>query len=244
MFLNYEPSFDVKWLALERFAAPWVKGPLLEPILAQTVDFKRRTHAQVTMSRRPSPIEMIQLIKEGTAICENLKATATSVKSSANPDLPSHLQPTAFNNMFEVSTKTTEAIVRCLYQTVRYHVVEVVSSLVAFVEDGDGAYHKPDYEFDPSLRSMILEQVCGEICTVLELDSGRNMEQGEVGMAYRAYSIFWPLVVLLFSPLAGEKKRAWVQEKLRFIGEISGLGLATFAAGSLNTFHPAQLQAL
>ncbi|GFF79870.1 hypothetical protein IFM60648_06971 [Aspergillus lentulus] len=244
MFLNYESAFDSKWLALERFAAPWVKGPLLEPILAQTVNFKRRTHAQVTMSHPPSRIEVIQLIKDGTAICENLKATATSVKSSSNLDLPLHLQPTAFNNMFEVSTKTTEAIVRCLYQTVRYHVVEVVSSLVTFVEDGDGAYHKPEYQFDPSLSSMILEQVCGEICAVLGLDSGHNMEQGEIGMAYRAYSIFWPLVVLLFSPLVGEEKRAWVQEKLRFIGEISGLGLATYAAGSFSTSHPAQQQAL
>ncbi|KAF7158453.1 hypothetical protein CNMCM5623_003456 [Aspergillus felis] len=211
MFINYEPFFDAKWLALEKFAAPWVKGPLLEPILAQTVDFKRRVHSQVTISHRPSRIEVIQLIKDGTAICENLKATATSVKSSSNPDLPSHQQPTAFNNMFEVSTKTPEAIARCLY----------------------------DREFDPSLGSMILEQVCGEICTVLGLDGDHNMAEDEIGMAYRAYSIFWPLVVLLFSSLAGEKKRAWVQEKLRFIGETSGLGLATFAAGSLHTFRPA-----
>ncbi|GIK05390.1 hypothetical protein Aspvir_009499 [Aspergillus viridinutans] len=239
MFLNHEPSFGVKWLTLEKFAAPWAKGPLLEPILGQTVDFKRRVHAQVTMSHRPSRIEVIQLIKDGTAICENLNATATSVKSSSNPDLPSHLQPTAFNNMFEVSTKTTEAIARCLYQTVRYHVVEVVSSLVALLEDGDGTHHKPDYQFDPSLGFTILEQVCGEICAVLGLDSEHNMEEDQIGMPYRAYSIFWPLVVLLFSSLAGEKKRAWVQEKLRFIGEISGLGLATFAAGSLDTFRPA-----
>lgn len=239
MFLNHEPSFDMKWLALEKYVAPWAKGPLLEPTLGQTVDFKRRARAQVTMSHRPSRIGVIQLIKDGIAICENLEATAASVKSSSDPNLPSRLQPTDFSNMFEVSTKTTEAIARCLYQAVKYHVVEEVSRLVAFVEDSGGTHHKPDYQFDPSLRFMILGQVCGEICAVLGLDSEHNMEEDQIGMAYRAYSIFWPLVVLLFSSSAGEEKRAWVQEKLRFIGEISGLGLATFAAGSLDTFRPA-----
>ncbi|KAF5543945.1 C6 zinc finger domain-containing protein [Fusarium mexicanum] len=157
MFLNNEP-FDVKWLALERFAAPWIKGPLLEPILGRVVDFKRRARPQATIDHYPSRIEVIQLIKDGIAICEDLDATAASVKSSSNPDLPSHQQPMAFNNMFEVSTKTTEAIARSLYQTVRYHVVELVSSLVAFVEQGDGTRHELDYQFNPSMRYTVLEQ--------------------------------------------------------------------------------------
>ncbi|KAF5692857.1 C6 zinc finger domain-containing protein [Fusarium denticulatum] len=177
MFLNNEP-FDVKWLALERFAAPWIKGPLLEPILGRAVDFKRRTRAQATIDHHSSRTEVIQLIKDGIAISKDLDATATSVKSSSNPDLPSHQQPTAFNNMFEVSTKTTEAVARCLYQTVRYHVVEQVSGLVTFVEEGSGIRHELDYQFDPSMRYMILEQVCGEICAVLGLEL-RFLERSE-----------------------------------------------------------------
>ncbi|KAF5572858.1 C6 zinc finger domain-containing protein [Fusarium pseudocircinatum] len=156
MFLNNEP-FDVKWLALERFAASWIKGPLLEPILGRVVGFKRRARAQATIGHHSSRIEVIELIKDGIAICEDLDATATSVKSS-NTDLPSHQQPIAFNNMFEVSTKTTEAIARSLYQTVRYHVVELVSSLVASVEEGGRTPHELDYEFDLSMRYMIVEQ--------------------------------------------------------------------------------------
>ncbi|KAF5968003.1 C6 zinc finger domain-containing protein [Fusarium bulbicola] len=88
-----------------------------------------------------------------------------------NPYTTRDQQPTAFNNMFEVSTKTTEAIARSLYQTVRYHVAELVSSLVTFVEEGGGARHELDYQFNPSMRYMVLEQVSGEICAVLDLES-------------------------------------------------------------------------
>ncbi|KAF5239377.1 hypothetical protein FANTH_9969 [Fusarium anthophilum] len=116
-------------------------------------------------------LSLFELIKDGIAICEDLDATATSVKCSSNPDLPSHQQPTAFNNMFEVSTKMTEAIARSLYQTVRYHVVELVSSLVAVVEEGGGTRRELDYQFNPSMRYMVLEQVCEEICAVLDLES-------------------------------------------------------------------------
>ncbi|RYP77761.1 hypothetical protein DL769_003327 [Monosporascus sp. CRB-8-3] len=229
----------MKWLALEKFAATWKKGTLLEPILCRTVEFKRRACAQVKTGHCPSRIEVIQLIKDGIAISEDLEAMATCVKSSSNPDLPSHQQPTAFNNMFEVSTGTTEAIARCLYQTVRYHVIELLSSLVAFVEEGDGTRHKPDYQFDPSVRFIILEQVCGEVCAVLGFDSEHNMEEDQTGMGYRTYSMFWPLVVLLYSSSAGEEKRAWVREKLRFIGEVSGLGMAAWAAGNIDTLRAA-----
>jgi hypothetical protein len=233
MFLSNEP-FDVKWRALGKFAAPWRKGPLLEPILCEAVDFKRRASAQVKTGRYPRRTDVIQLIKDGISLSENLDATAASVESSSNPDLPAHQQPTAFNNMFKVSTKTTEAIARSLYQTVRYHIVELVSRLVVLVDQGDGTGRELDDQFIPSLRHMILEQACGEICAVLAPSSAYDTEQDQTGIAYRAYSIFWPLLVLLFSPFVGHEKRIWAQEKLHFLGKISGLGMATMAARSVN----------
>ncbi|KAH8803592.1 hypothetical protein F5884DRAFT_824417 [Xylogone sp. PMI_703] len=233
MFMNNEP-FDVKWLAFESFVAPWTKCPLLEPILDRVIGFMKRAYVQVILSHRPSRTEMIQLIKDGIAISEDLNTTTASLKSSSNPDLPSRQQPTAFNHMFEVSTKTTEAIARSLYQTVSYHVVELVSSLVAFVEEeeGDKSHSEPDYQFEPSMGSMILEQICSEICAVLECGNEHHMEEDQTGIAYRAYGLFWPLLVL-------RRKRAWAQEKLQFIGEISGLGIATWAARSINTIRSA-----
>jgi hypothetical protein len=121
---------------------------------------------------------------------------------------------------------------------VRYHVVEIISSFVSFVENGDGIRYEPQYQFGPSMRLAILEQVCEEIIAVLGLGSEHSVEQDETGFAYRAYSMFWPLVVLLFSSLVDEEKRSYVQEKLRFIGKMSGLGLATLAAGSIDTLRP------
>lgn len=233
MFLNNEPC-DVKWLAFERFAAPWRKPPLLEPILGRGADFKRRAHAQLTIGCHPSQIQVMQLIKDGVAISEDLDAMAASVESISNLDLPAHHRPTAFN-MFNVSTKTTEAIARSLYQIVRYNVVEFVSSLAAYVDQGDGTGHELEYQFDSSSRHVILEQVCGEICAVLAPSSGHDGEQDPTGIAYRAYSIFWPLLVLLCSFSVDREKRKWAQDKLNFLGEVSGLGMATMAARSIDT---------
>lgn len=90
--------------------------------LSRAVDFKRCVRAQVTkVGNRPATTEVMRLINVGISISEDLEAAATSIKSSSDPDLPSHQQRTAFNNMFEVSTETTEAIARSLYRTVRYN---------------------------------------------------------------------------------------------------------------------------
>lgn len=238
MFFNNEP-FDVKWLVLEKYVDPWIKGPLLEPILGRAIDFKRRALSQVSKGHHPSRIEVMRLIKDGILISEDLDATAINVKASLNPDLPSHQQLTAFNDMFELSTQTNEVIARSLYHTVRYHVFELVSRLVGLVEEGDGTHHAPGHQFDPSMRFIILEQVCEEICAILGPDSEHSMEEYETGMAYRAYSMFWPLIVLLSSSLVGEETITWAQEKLRFMGEKSELRLATFAASNVNMLRPA-----
>jgi hypothetical protein len=231
---------DVKWSTFERFATPWTKTPLLEPILDRVVDFRRRARAQVTLMDYHVPRrEVVQLIKDGISISEDLDAAASSVKSSLNPDLPSPQQPRAFNNMFDVSTKTTEAIARSLYQAVRYHVVELLLDLLVIIkEDGNGTSHEPNYWFDPSIRFTILEQICGDTTAVLRLDSKHDIEEDNTGIAYRAYGIFWPLVILLFSSLTGKETRVWIQEKLRLIGETAGLGLAIWAAGSIDTLRP------
>lgn len=228
MFLNNEP-FDVKWLALEKFAGSWMKSPLLEPILDRTVRFKRRVIAQVSMGRQPFQPEIIQLIKDGIAISEDLDVVASSIKASLNPDLPSHQQPKAFNGMFEVSTKATEAIARSLYQSVRYHVFELISSLIALFEQDDETHYASSYQFSILMRSMILEEICEEISAVVGV-SEHITGENQTGMAYRAYAMFWPLIVLLFSSHVGTEKMMWIQKKLRLLGERSGLGLAVLAA--------------
>ncbi|GIK01944.1 hypothetical protein Aspvir_005985 [Aspergillus viridinutans] len=229
---------DAKWSSLEKFTAPWIKDPLLEPILGRSVHFKRRAQAQITArGDQAYRLEVLpQLIRDGISVSEGLEATAISVRSSSDPNLPSGQQPTAFNHMFEVSNKTTEAIVRSLYRAVRYHVVELVLDLIARMkEEVDTTSHEFNGQVYVSERLvMILEQICGDICAVLNFDSKHHIEEDKVGMAHRAFGMFFPMVVPLFSSLAGEEKRGWLREKLRLIGESTGFGLATLAAQMIN----------
>jgi hypothetical protein len=105
---------------------------------------------------------------------------------------------------------------------------------VAFVEERDNDQTTHDYALDPSLKSTILDQICDEIRCVLGLRTGPRTAQHLSGMSYRAYCMFWPLAVLLFSPSAWDGIKVWAQQILRLIGETSGLGLATVAAGSVS----------
>lgn len=238
MFVNHE-SNDTKWLTLEKFMTPWMQSPLLESTLGRAVEFKRCVQAQFTTAgHRPSTMEVMRLINVGISISEDLEVAATNVKSSSDPDLPSHQQPTVFNNMFEVSTETTEAIARSLYRTVRYNVVESVLDLQTFVsEDGGTAIDGLDFGFFLSERPIVLEQICAEIETVLCQDSASHTKEDKTGMPYRTFGMFFPMVALLFSPLAGEDKRAWLQEKLRFVSEKTGFGLAAWSAGKINILN-------
>ncbi|EDP47377.1 hypothetical protein AFUB_099780 [Aspergillus fumigatus A1163] len=202
-FVDYELS-DTKWFSFEELTAPWMSDPLLEPVLSRAVHFKRRAQFQITATGDQLPrLEVLRrLIRDGFTISEELEAAAISIRRSSDPNMPSYQQPIAFNDMFEVSTKTTEAIVRSLYRTVRYRVVELVHGLVARI--GDGEDYSASCEFDSQ------------------------------GMAHRVFGMFFPITVLMFSSSAGEAKRVWFQEKLRCMGEKTGLALATWAAQQCN----------
>ncbi|KAJ0415648.1 hypothetical protein BJY00DRAFT_253676 [Aspergillus carlsbadensis] len=235
MFLNNDP-FDAKWTAIEEFADRWMNGHLLEPILHRTVEWKRKLRACMeACDRSPKTHEMKDLIKDGIILATDLETTATSVRYFPDRYNSSRQGQAAFNNMFEVRSEATGAIARCLYRTVRYHIIEQVCNfMTAFEQCGNAQFSPPDYAFGPSLKSTILDQVCDEIRAVLGLRTGRSMADNPPGMAYRAYCMFWPLVVLLFSPSAGDDIRAWARESLQLIGETSGLGLAAVAAGTIS----------
>jgi hypothetical protein len=212
-----------------------MNGHLLEPILHQTVEWKRKLRAHMeACDHSPKTDEMSELIQDGIILATDLETTATSIRYFPGTFNSSRQRQAAFNNMFEVRSEAIGAIARCLYRTVRYHIIEQVCSLMASFEQGGNAQFSPDYAFDPSLKFTILDQVCDEIRAVLGLRTGYSMADNPPGMAYRSYCMFWPLIVLLFSPSAGDDTRAWARETLRLIGETSGLGLATVAAGSIS----------
>ncbi|KAH1334776.1 hypothetical protein KXW65_000768 [Aspergillus fumigatus] len=237
-FVDYELS-DTKWFSFEELTAPWMSDPLLEPVLSRAVHFKRRAQFQITATGDQLPrLEVLRrLIRDGFTISEELEAAAISIRRSSDPNMPSYQQPIAFNDMFEVSTKTTEAIVRSLYRTVRYRVVELVHGLVARI--GDGEDYSASCEFDSQVCSseelaMILQQIHEDICAVLGLHPEHHTGDDNQGMAHRVFGMFFPITVLMFSSSAGEAKRVWFQEKLRCMGEKTGLGLATWAAQQCN----------
>ncbi|KAE8141243.1 hypothetical protein BDV38DRAFT_279149 [Aspergillus pseudotamarii] len=236
IFVNHE-SGDSKWSALEKFTAPWMDGPLLEPVLSRAVEFRRRIRVPLTeMGHGTSRLEVLsKLIRDGVSISDDLEAVATGVQCSTATEQ----QPTAFNCLLEVSTKTAQAIARSLYRTIRYHIIELVMGFIMALE-ADGEEHKgthtphklaDHHPFSHNAPVIILEQICEEICAVLGFHSASGMEEEKTGMAYRSFGMFFPMVVLLFSSLVGARKKVWLQEKLQFIGETSGLGLATYAAG-------------
>ncbi|QMW45771.1 hypothetical protein G4B11_009226 [Aspergillus flavus] len=223
-FVDYKLS-DAKWFSFEELMAPWTSDPLLEPVLSRAIHFKRRAQIQFTTtgSRSPRLEVLLQLIRDGSTISEELEAAAISVRRSSDPNMSSHQQLTTFNGMFEVSTKTAEAIVR---------------GLVARI--GDGEDYSASCEFDSQVCSseelaMILEQIHGDICAVLGLDPEHHAGDDNQGLAHRVFGMFFPITVLMFSSSAGEEKRVWFQEKLRCMGEKTGLGLATWAAQKWNS---------
>ncbi|KAH1581635.1 hypothetical protein KXV95_001372 [Aspergillus fumigatus] len=237
-FVDYELS-DTKWFSFEELTAPWMSDPLLEPVLSRAVHFKRRAQFQITATGDQLPrLEVLRrLIRDGFTISEELEAAAISIRRSSDPNMPSYQQPIAFNDMFEVSTKRTEAIVRSLYRTVRYRVVELVHGLVARI--GDGEDYSASCEFDSQVCSseelaMILQQIHEDICAVLGLHPEHHTGDDNQGMAHRVFGMFFPITVLMFSSSAGEAKRVWFQEKLRCMGEKTGLALATWAAQQCN----------
>lgn len=240
MFVGHGPS-DAKWSALERYTTPWAKEPFLEPILARALHFKRTVEAQVSIQApQPSIQGFARLIEDGIRLSNDLDTATASIKSPLNSGLTSQQQPKVFNNMFEVSTRTTETIARCLYQTIRYRIVDLVLGLLAAAESGGNGADGTSFQSRPSKQSARLGNLCGEISAVLGLESQNELNAEKTGMAYRAFGIFWSLVILYFSPSAGESERAWMQEKLQFSGEATGFGLATWAATMINQLRPTQ----
>jgi hypothetical protein len=239
IFINFE-SCDEKWLALEKFVTPWTNGPLLEPVLRRAVDFVRRVNIQlITATNHRSEMELLLLVNEGLGLSEDLEATAADVRSLSTTSMSSRHSPKAFNNMFGVSTKYTAAISRSSYRTVRYRVVEMVGELISLMnEESNSISHCLPFQFDFLERHSVLEMICGDIAGVLGCDIKSSGELDGGGMAYKAYGMIWPMVVLIFSTSVGPVERSWIQEKLRSAGETTGLGLAVWAADASNTLRP------
>jgi hypothetical protein len=123
MFLHNDP-FDAKWTPIEDFAGLWMNGHFLEPMLHRTVQWKRNMRTLMESCGQSPKTRVRELIKDGLNLAADLETTAVGIRYLPDGYEHSSPQQVAFNNMLEVRYENTEAIARCLYRTVRYHIIE------------------------------------------------------------------------------------------------------------------------
>jgi hypothetical protein len=231
LFIGRE-SLTPLWSDLEKFTAPWANGPILEPALRRAVDFKMCIRvATAAPDHQLLTADIIQLVRSGINISEELEAAATLIRFPRNSPHCSSQRQTVFNELFALSTEATEEIARSLYRCVRFHVVELIFDLLARLNGRcDEASRKFTSFPDLYDRAALLEQICEEIRIVFGLDGRRHTVADQPGMAYRAICMFWPCMLVLTSSFARDDVKLWAIGKLRYIGEVSGIGLAVNAA--------------
>lgn len=212
------------WFEFDAFVDSLEDGPKLEPLIRRAVDFKvlfssLKMGPSVPEIGRIQGIRVPELIWSGLSLAHGLDEAAREIVYSDGVGIPS----AAFNGFIAISSATNAAIARCLYLTVRLHVLEMLTEVA-------DALH-----FDLSI-----EQLHTPICTkplvreiTLVLDTSLSRTGGKVseepGMGFRAYSLLWPMTAVLRSKLADEASQVWVREKLLEIGVAGGFGLAVTA---------------
>ncbi|KAH8663865.1 hypothetical protein BGZ61DRAFT_431832 [Ilyonectria robusta] len=212
------------WFELDLFIDSLEDGPNLDPLIRRAVDFKvlflsLDLGLSVPEIGRIHGIQFPELIRSGLSLAQSLDEEARRIVYVDGVGVPS----VAFNGFIAISCATNAAIARCLYLTVRLHVLEILS-------EAADALH---FHSSPSRphAAVCTEQLLREITSALNAAPSRTEGQvsKEPGIGFRAYSLYWPMTAVLRSKLANEATRAWVREKLLEIGTAGGFGLAVTA---------------
>lgn len=212
------------WFELNVFVDSVDEVPDLEPLIQRAVDFKVLILSldlglSVLEIGRIHGIRVSELIWSGLSVAQGLDEAARRIVYVNGVGTPS----VAFNGFIAISSATNAAIARCLYLTVRLHVLEMLSE-VADVFHFHSSLKKPH-------ATVCTEPLLREITSTLNAASSRTEVQvgEEPGMGFRAYSLFWPMTAVLGSKLANQASREWVREKLLEFGTAGGFGLALTA---------------
>jgi hypothetical protein len=206
----------------------------LDPAIARAVVFKRqvRAHPYATALGHLSVDYRELVVANGIDIVKELQSAATDASRSTYGLAISSIQrPRAFNQLYGISTKTTESIVRCLYWSLGYHIIELIASVSDSTTKGCDRLDSTSVDqLLSSANYRSLEEVCNDLDSVADLGTGLDGAKDHVGDGCRAFGTFWPLAILLFSSFITKERRARLREKLRVIGATSGFGLATWTA--------------
>ncbi|KAK2767363.1 hypothetical protein CKAH01_15257 [Colletotrichum kahawae] len=199
---------------LETFNDSLGQGSLLDPLIRRAVDIKIRlmsaTFAQASDS-------LIEIIKSGTLVAQELQDTANSIVFDPKSEGP---PPAVFDALISISSVNHAAVARCLYLTLRLHIIEMISKANNESFDGVNVY------LDQQLLNLpaAAPSLVNELGKALGSDGGSP--QDSLGMGMLVFSLLWPMTAMLQSNLVDEHSKTWIAWKLRELGAACGFGLA------------------
>ncbi|KAL0938379.1 C6 zinc finger domain-containing protein [Colletotrichum truncatum] len=232
MFIQREHLTGI-WSALENVDTPWGKGPILEPLIRQVVDYKKAVDFKVQVQADISKItsdaaeDLLKLLQSGVSVCNDLQAAATLLDFSGASSFAGQQQK-VFNGLFSLSTDTSVALARSHYRCLRIFVLEKIIELRGILKETSTKIG-PEMGQIPTWSDgvSVVEEVLDDICTVFGLE---GKEAPKDGLPYRTMTMFWPMVMVRTSCFAGPHNGRWVAEKMLKLTSESGFGLGVEAA--------------
>ncbi|KAL2883177.1 hypothetical protein SGCOL_001365 [Colletotrichum sp. CLE4] len=224
------------WSMLEEVETPWGKGPVLEPLVRQVVDFKRafdfkvQVQGNLTKLTDSPPEDLLDLIRGGIDLSSDLEA-AVAFLGFSGASTCSGQQQKVFNGLFSLSSESSVAIARSHYRSLRVYLLERIIELRNILKESSG---KVATSLGPmpswSDGVSVVEDVLDDIRTVFGLE---GKEEAPIeGLAYRTMTMFWPMVMVRTSCFAGPHNGRWVAEKMLELTTESGFGLGVEAANA------------
>lgn len=238
MFIQREHLAGI-WSVLEDVETPWGKGPILEPLVRQVVDFKKAFDFKVQVqgggrsedaSKMGPPEDLVELVEGGVSLCGDLEAAVALLGFSGTSSYADQQQK-VFNGLFSLSSEVSIATARSHYRSLKVFVLERVIDLENILKEASETMTTV-----PEIRGPLptwadgvaaVEEVLDDIRVVFGLE---GKEAPADGLPYRTMSMFWPMVLVRTSCFAGPHNGRWVAERMLELTSESGFGLGVEAA--------------
>ncbi|KAI8286277.1 hypothetical protein K4K60_000590 [Colletotrichum sp. SAR11_57] len=232
MFIQREHLTGI-WSVLEEVDTPWGKGPVLEPLVRQVVDFKKAFDFKMQVQGDVSKLtaepaeDLTELVKSGISLSNDLEAAVTLLGFSGASSFSGQPQR-VFNGLFTLSSDVSVALARSHYRCLKIFMLERILDLKGILKE---APVKIDAEVGkmPSWSDgvAVVEEVLDDIRAVFGLD---GKEAPADGLPYRTMTMFWPMVLVRTSCFAGPHNGRWVAERMLELTSEAGFGLGVEAA--------------
>ncbi|KAJ3538643.1 hypothetical protein NM208_g5812 [Fusarium decemcellulare] len=213
------------WFEVDAFVDSLDDGPNLEPLIRRAVDFKI-LFLSLNLGLSVPEIELMpgirlpEFIWSGLSLAHDLSEAAREIVYVEEVGI----LYTAFNGFIAITCATNATIARCLYLTVRLHVLEMVSEVAEALHFGSII----ERLYNTTCTAPLVTEIASVLNTVPSHTEGQVGK--EPGIGFRAFLLFWPMMAVLRAKLGDEPSRAWVREKLLEMGSAGGFGLAVAAS--------------